>query len=80
MKYFQCGKDKILKQIDETDLKYQTDSEFDNIKFTPDIVCCDRRMRELNKDQYDHEVIQREYVENGGPAPNGTALMGKLGI
>ncbi len=80
MKYFQCGKCKILKEIDETDIKYQTDSEFDNIKFTPDVVCHSRRLRELTKDQYDHEVVQREYIENAGPAPSGTALMGKLGI
>lgn len=75
MRYFQCSKCKTLKELDETGIKYQTDSEFDSIKFNVDIICHDRRMRELSKDQYDHEIIQREYVENGGPAPVNTKLM-----
>ena len=45
-----------------------------------DIICHGRRMRELSKEKYDHEVIQRNYIDNKGPAPSGTDLMNKLNI
>lgn len=61
-KYFQCSKCKILKSTGDT-------------PEISEIACHDRRMRELTQDQYDHEVIQREHVENSGPAPVDTALM-----
>ena len=80
MKYFQCSKCKILKTIDETDIKYQTYSELDIIKFTPDITCHERRMRNLTKDQYDHEIIQRDYIDGKGPAPVNTVLMTEYNI
>ncbi len=80
MKYFQCSKCKTLLSLDETAAEYQTDSELDNIKLTPDIMCHDRRMRELTEDQYDHEVLQRDYVDNGGDGPSDTAEMQRLNI
>ena len=64
--------------LDETLVKYQTDSAFDNLKFSSDVTCHDRRMRELTKDQFDHETAQRDFVENGGSVPSGTNLMGLL--
>ena len=67
MRYFQCSKCKILKTTGD-------------IPEISEIVCHYRRMRELTQDQYDHEVIQREYITNGGPAPKDTALMTKLKI
>ena len=46
-----------------------------------------KRMREFKvrgnisaKDQHDHEVIQRAYVESAGPVPSGTNLMTILNI
>lgn len=85
--YFQCSKCKILKELDDT--KFVTNAitqddggtiDITSIKSEnlPEIIHHDRRMRELTKDQYDHEVIQREHVENGGPAPSGTNLMNLL--
>ena len=67
MKYFQCSKCKILVSTDDTPT-------------LPEIVHHERRMRELTKDQFDHETAQRDYVENGGDIPSGTALMGKLNV
>lgn len=65
MRYFQCSKCKELTTTasDTPDLV--------------DIVHHERRMRELTKDQFDHETDQRAYIA-GGEAPLGTALMEKL--
>ena len=86
--YFQCSKCKVLKELDDTKFETNTitqDDDVTTIDITTikaanlsEIIHCDRRMRDLNKDQYDHEVIQREHVENGGPAPTGTNLMNLL--
>jgi hypothetical protein len=70
-KYYQCSKCKKLKITSD-------------IIVIEEIVCrdgdpkCNRRMRELTKDQYDHEVIQREHIDNSGPAPTDTAWMNKV--
>ena len=67
MKYWQCSKSKELKTTGDT----------------PDIseiVSNNRRMRELTKDQYDHEVLQRDYVENGGDAPVDTNEMQRFNL
>lgn len=86
-KYFQCSKCKILKELEDTKFETkQITQEDDNIiNITTikkdnlnEIICHDRRMRDLTKDQYDHEVIQREHVEHGGPAPLGTNLMNSI--
>ncbi len=82
--YFQCSKCKILKTVD--DIKFETtvinqdgggtvditDIKPENLS---EIVCHSRRMRQLTQNQFDHETIQREHVENSGPAPVNTALM-----
>lgn len=84
MKYFQCSKCKILKSVD--DVKFEThvitrsdDSTIEIIDIKPefisDIACHSRRMRQLTQNQFDHETIQREHVENAGPAPEDTELM-----
>ncbi len=80
-KYFQCSRCKKLKEL--------PDDHFDggvivnNImtsmiksEYITETTCLEhgRRMREFSKDQYDHEVIQREHVENSGPAPVDTEL------
>lgn len=73
MRYWQCSKCKKLKETDDvysiTDIKCLT-------KINKEL--CNRRMRPLSKDQYDHEIIQRNYVSNAGPAPSGTAEMIKI--
>ena len=66
-RYFQCSKDKALKTTGDTPT-------------TEEVSANNRRMRELTKDQYDHEVIQREHIENAGDAPSGTVLMTELKI
>lgn len=87
MRYFQCSKDKKLKSLPDTYFETititqtgGTEIEKVNIKseYLTEILCCGRRMRELSKDKYDHEVLQRDYIENGGPAPKDTELMKKL--
>ncbi len=65
MRYFQCSKCKTLVSVSDTPT-------------LPEIVHDERRMRELTKDQFDHETIQRDHVENGGDIPSGTVLMEQL--
>lgn len=67
MRYFQCSKEKELKEVSDT-------------PELSEIVCHDRRMRELTKDQHDHEVLQRDYVENGGSGPKDTNEMQRLNL
>lgn len=51
-----------------------------------EICNCDdhkKRLRELTQPQYDHEVIQRAYIDGGqqpGDVPSGTQLMTDLNI
>lgn len=87
--YFQCSKCKILKELDDTKFETkQITQEDDNIidittikkDNLNEIICHDRRMRELTKDQYDHEVIQRDYIDGKGPAPSSTNLMNSLNL
>lgn len=64
MKYFQCSKcKKLLTVTDDYGI--------------PKIVCDGRRMRELSKDQFDHETAQRAYI-TGGAIPENTILMSEL--
>ena len=70
MKYWQCSKDKILKTTGDAPI-------------LSEIVCCERRMRELTEDQHIHETAQRAYIDGGrqpGSEPSGTQLMTDLGI
>ena len=64
MQYFQCSECKIL-------------SSFSDTPSPSEIVCHERRKRELTEDQFDHETVQRAYI-GGGPVPSGTVLMGEL--
>lgn len=67
MRYFQCSKCKTLVSVSDTPQ-------------LSEIVHDGRRMRELSQDQFDHETAQRDYVENSGPVPSGTALMETLNV
>ncbi len=71
-RYYQCSKCKKLLSFSDT-LK-------SSAQITELIKCHSRRMRELTKNQYDHEVLQRDYIENGGPEPSGTAEMERLNV
>ena len=64
MRYFQCSKCKVLASVSDT-------------PELSEVVCHERRMRELSQDQFDHETAQRAYI-GGGDVPSGTALMGKI--
>ena len=84
--YFQCSKCKILKSVDDIKFETKTINQDDGgtiditdikIENLSEIVCHDRRMRELSKDQYDHEILQRDYIDNGGSIPKDTELMKK---
>ncbi len=89
MKYFQCSKDKKLLELDDskfdTNNITQTDgNSIEVVTIKPanlnEIICCGRRMRKLTQDQYDHEVLQRDYVENGGSEPKDTNEMQRLNV
>jgi hypothetical protein len=70
MKYYQCCECKKLKETPD-------------IIVIEDITCHDRRMRELNLNQYNHEVAQRAWIDGGmkaGEEPKNTDLMIQLGI
>lgn len=73
-RYWQCSKDKVLKTTVDAPL-------------IGEITCCDRRMREFKNNshttaqaKYDHEVLQRDHIENEGPIPSGTQLMTDLNL
>ncbi len=89
MRYFQCSKDKKFKEV--TDDKFETTNitQDDGNQISKvviksehiaEILCCGRRMRELTEDQYDHEVLQRDYVDNGGSGPKDTKEMQRLNL
>ena len=63
-RYFQCSKCKSLSEVSDTPT-------------LPEVVCDERRMKELTIDQFDHETAQRAYIA-GGAVPSGTVLMGEL--
>ncbi len=76
-RYYQCSKCKRLLSFSDI-LKTAA-------QITVLVKCHDRRMRELTdsggitgKDKYDHEVIQRDYIDGKGPAPSETVLMERL--
>jgi len=65
IKYFQCSKCKSLKI--NLIAKKKTFA-----------VCCDRRMRSLDRLQYEHESEQRKFIDKRSSEPKNTGLMKKL--
>ncbi len=89
MKYFQCTKCKKLIEMIADKITSRTVNQTDGgtidiYSVKPEnlseIICHGRRMRELTKDKYDHEIIQRDYIDGKGPAPVDTEHMKKLNI
>lgn len=89
MKYFQCSKGKELLELEDSKFDTNNITQTNNnviqkVTIKPanlnEIICHGRRMRELTKDQYDHEYLQRDYVGNGGSGPSDTAEMQRLKI
>ena len=89
MRYFQCPKCKRLASLSDvncyvTNITAESKDWIVNApNLTNEICDCDshdKHMRDLSQAQYDHETIQRAYVDSGGPVPSNTQLMQDLGI
>lgn len=89
MRYFQCAKCKTLISRNDVDCyitNKTAESKDWNVtegNLSNEICSCNsynKHMRELDQKQFDHETIQRAYVESAGPVPSNTQLMQDLGI